>query len=67
VLTIRRLALGSGYTYPTESIAVGDGGAGPGMPLSGYYEASGTPPGVWMGGGLAALNGGGGDSGGVGR
>ncbi|MGO9899918.1 MAG: MobF family relaxase [Solirubrobacteraceae bacterium] len=58
MLTIRRLALGSGYKYLTESIAIGDGPAQPGTTLSAYYEASGTPPGVWMGAGLAALDGG---------
>ncbi|MGH3263997.1 MAG: MobF family relaxase, partial [Trebonia sp.] len=56
VLTIRRLALGSGYKYLTESIAVGDGPAQKGTPLTRYYEASGTPPGVWMGAGLAGLD-----------
>ena len=58
MLTIRRLALGSGYKYLTDSIAVGDGGAEPGTAMTRYYEASGTPPGVWMGAGLAALDGG---------
>jgi hypothetical protein len=56
VLTVRRLALGSGFEYPMASIAVGDGGVEPGTPLASYYEASGTPPGVWMGAGLAGLD-----------
>jgi hypothetical protein len=42
VLTIRRLALGSGFKYVMQSIAVGDGPA-PGTSLATYYEASGTP------------------------
>ena len=58
VLTVRRLALGSGFKYLMDSIAVGDGAAEPGTPLTRYYESSGTPPGVWMGAGLAGLNGG---------
>jgi conjugative relaxase-like TrwC/TraI family protein len=58
VLTIRRLALGSGYKYLTDSIAVGDGPAPKDTPLTRYYEATGTPPGVWMGAGLAGLDGG---------
>jgi conjugative relaxase-like TrwC/TraI family protein len=58
VLTIRRLALGSGYKYLTESIAIGDGPAPKGTPLTRYYEATGTPPGVWLGAGLAGLDGG---------
>ena len=52
---MRRLALGSGYKYLTESIAVGDGPAIPGRPLADYYQASGTPPGVWMGAGLTGV------------
>jgi conjugative relaxase-like TrwC/TraI family protein len=56
VLTIRRLALGSGYAYLSESIAVGDGAVARGASMSAYYEASGTPPGVWLGCGLAALD-----------
>ncbi len=65
VLTIRRLALGSGFKYLMESIAVGDGPA-PGTSLAAYYEASGTPPGVWMGAGLGGLAGGAGRRAGVG-
>ncbi len=56
VLTIRRLTLGSGYKYLTESIAVGDGPAPKETPLTRYYEATGTPPGVWMGAGLGGLD-----------
>jgi len=56
VLTIRRLALGSGYKYLTESIAVGDGPAPKDTPLIRYYEATGTPPGVWMGAGLGGVD-----------
>ncbi|MCL2419607.1 MAG: relaxase domain-containing protein, partial [Conexibacteraceae bacterium] len=57
MVTIRRLALGSGFKYLMESIAAGDGPA-PATSLAAYYEASGTPPGVWMGAGLAGLAGG---------
>lgn len=56
MLTVRRLALGSGFEYLMKSIAVGDGGAEPGTSLTRYYEASGTPPGVWMGAGLGGVN-----------
>lgn len=55
-MTIRRLALGSGYKYLTDSIAVGDGPAPNGTPLTRYYEASGTPPGVWLGAGLSGVD-----------
>lgn len=58
VLTIRRLTLGSGYEYLIESVAVGDGPAPKDTPLARYYEATGTPPGVWMGAGLAGVDGG---------
>jgi conjugative relaxase-like TrwC/TraI family protein len=57
MLTIRRLALGSGYKYLIDSIAVGDGPAPKETPLTRYYEATGTPPGVWMGAGLGGVDG----------
>ncbi|MBO0732006.1 MAG: relaxase domain-containing protein, partial [Acidimicrobiaceae bacterium] len=58
MLTIRRLSLGSGYKYLIDSIARGDGAAQQPSALTRYYAESGTPPGVFMGSGLAALGGG---------
>ena len=58
VLSIRRMTLGSGYRYLMESVAAGDGVRHQAMSLADYYAASGTPPGVFLGAGLAALDGG---------
>jgi conjugative relaxase-like TrwC/TraI family protein len=58
VLSIRRMTLGSGYRYLVESVAAGDGVRRQAMSLADYYAASGTPPGVFLGAGLAALDGG---------
>jgi len=58
VITIRRLSLGAGYKYLMDSIAAGDGRADMSSPLTRYYAESGTPPGAWMGAGLAGLGGG---------
>jgi conjugative relaxase-like TrwC/TraI family protein len=43
-----------------ESVAAGDSGARPSVGLAAYYAASGTPPGRFLGAGLAELDGGGG-------
>ncbi len=58
MLTIRRLSMGSGFKYLMDSIAVGDGKAGHTSSLTRYYAESGTPPGVFIGAGLADLDGG---------
>jgi hypothetical protein len=58
VLSIRRMTLGSGYRYLMESVAAGDGIRHQAMSLADYYATSGTPPGVFLGAGLAALDGG---------
>jgi len=58
VLTIRRLSMGSGFKYLMDSIAVGDGKPDQTSNLTRYYAESGTPPGVFLGAGLAHLDGG---------
>jgi len=55
VLTIRRMAAGSGYKYLMSSVARGDGASDLSSPLTRYYAESGTPPGRWVGGGVAGL------------
>jgi hypothetical protein len=52
------MTLGSGYRYLMESIAGGDGAVKASSDLTGYYAVSGTPPGVFLGAGLAGLDGG---------
>jgi conjugative relaxase-like TrwC/TraI family protein len=49
------MALGSGFRYLMNSVAAGDGRPSDGTPLTRYYAESGTPPGVFVGGGLARL------------
>jgi conjugative relaxase-like TrwC/TraI family protein len=56
VISLRRMTLGSGYRYLMESVAVGDGALGQASNLTRYYAESGTPPGVFLGAGLAALD-----------
>jgi conjugative relaxase-like TrwC/TraI family protein len=50
------MTLGSGYRYLIESVAVGDGAPGKSSNLTRYYATSGTPPGVFLGSGLAGLD-----------
>jgi conjugative relaxase-like TrwC/TraI family protein len=56
VISIRRMTLGSGYRYLMESVAAGDGMRHQSLSLADYYAQSGTPPGIFLGAGLAALN-----------
>jgi conjugative relaxase-like TrwC/TraI family protein len=58
VLSIRRMTLRSGYRYLMESVAAGDGMRHQSISLTDYYVDSGTPAGVFLGAGLAALDGG---------
>jgi len=58
VISIRRISLGGGYRYLMDSVAVGDGAAERSNGLTRYYASSGTPPGVFLGAGLAELDGG---------
>ncbi|MGO8875277.1 MAG: MobF family relaxase [Acidimicrobiales bacterium] len=52
---MRRVSLGSGFRYLMDSVAVGDGTPERPDTLAAYYAASGTPPGVFLGSGLAGL------------
>jgi len=56
VISLRRMSLGSGYRYLMESVAAGDGAPLPSSNLTRYYATSGTPPGVFLGTGLAGLD-----------
>jgi len=58
VISIRRISLGGGYRYLMDSVAVGDGAVERSNGLTRYYASSGTPPGVFLGTGLAELDGG---------
>jgi len=56
-MSIRRMTLGSGYRYLMSSVARGDADGGvTGSALTSYYTAVGTPPGRFLGRGLAGLD-----------
>ena len=57
MISIRRVSLGGGYHYLLRSVAAGDGAGEGNSTLARYYATSGTPPGVFMGAGLAHLDG----------
>jgi conjugative relaxase-like TrwC/TraI family protein len=50
------MTLGAGYRYLMESVAVSDGAPRTSSNLTRYYAESGTPPGVFLGAGLAGLD-----------
>ncbi|WP_330474620.1 MobF family relaxase [Terrabacter sp. C0L_2] len=54
-MSIRRMTLGSGYRYLMASVARGDAAAPTASPLAAYYSEPGTPPGRFLGAGLAGL------------
>ena len=58
MISVRRVSLGGAYRYLVSSVAAGDGAAGHTNGLARYYASSGTPPGVFLGAGLAGLDGG---------
>ena len=57
-VSIRKMTLGAGYRYLMSSVARGDGAGLTSSPLTAYYAESGTPPGRFLGAGLAGLAGG---------
>jgi len=56
MLSIRRISLGGGFRYLMDSVAVGDGATEQSNNLTRYYAESGTPPGVFVGAGLADVD-----------
>jgi len=58
VISIRPVKLGGGFRYLMSSVAAGDGNPEPSKGLAHYYASTGTPPGVFLGKGLADLDGG---------
>jgi conjugative relaxase-like TrwC/TraI family protein len=55
-MSIRRMTLGEGYRYLMSSVARGDGAEHAAANLTRYYAESGTPPGRFLGSGLAGLD-----------
>ncbi|MGZ4608544.1 MAG: MobF family relaxase, partial [Blastococcus sp.] len=58
VMSLHKLSAGSGYTYLTRQVAADDVTARGRGSLGEYYAERGESPGVWLGAGLASLEGG---------
>lgn len=54
-VSMRVMSAGDGYKSLLRTVAAGDGDRELSTPLTRNYNADGTPPGRWMGSGLAAL------------
>jgi conjugative relaxase-like TrwC/TraI family protein len=56
-MTCHKLTAGDGYTYLTRQVAAGDvaPAARDSADLTAYYQATGNPPGIWVGSGCEAL------------
>ena len=54
-VSISRISGGDGYRYLMSSVVAGDGDRRAANPLTRYYAESGTPPGRWIGCGLAGV------------
>lgn len=54
-VSMRLMSAGDGYKYLLRTVAAGDGDRSLSTPLTRYYNADGTPPGRWIGSGLAVL------------
>jgi conjugative relaxase-like TrwC/TraI family protein len=52
---MRVMSAGDGYKYLLRTVAAGDGDRSLSTPLTRYYAEEGTPPGIWVGAGVAAL------------
>jgi len=55
---MRVMSAGDGYKYLLRTVAAADGDRSLSTPLTRYYNAEGTPPGRWLGAGVAGLGGG---------
>lgn len=54
-VSMRVMSAGDGYRYLLASVAAGDGHRSMTTPLIRYYTEKGTPPGHWLGTGIAGL------------
>jgi conjugative relaxase-like TrwC/TraI family protein len=55
-VSMRVMSAGDGYKYLLRTVVVGDGQRSLATPLTLYYSAEGTPPGMWMGDGLRSFS-----------
>jgi conjugative relaxase-like TrwC/TraI family protein len=56
-VSMRVMSAGDGYKYLLRTVVAGDGDRSLSTPLTRYYTEAGTPPGRWLGGGVASLGG----------
>ena len=56
-MSIHKLTAGSGYDYLTRQVAALDATAKGHIGLASYYTERGESPGVWVGAGLAGIDG----------
>jgi conjugative relaxase-like TrwC/TraI family protein len=56
-MSLKKLAVGSGYEYLTRQVAAADSTELGSMPLGDYYAAKGEAPGRWIGSGLVGIDG----------
>jgi conjugative relaxase-like TrwC/TraI family protein len=54
-VSMRVMSAGDGYKYLLKSVAAGDGDRNLSTPLTRYYAEAGSPPGFWLGSGIAAF------------
>ena len=54
-VSMRVMSAGDGYKYLLRTVAAADGDRELSTPLTRYYAEAGTPPGQWIGSGVAAL------------
>jgi conjugative relaxase-like TrwC/TraI family protein len=52
---MRVMSAGDGYRYLLKTVVAADGNRDLTVPLARYYQEKGTPPGFWLGSGLAGL------------
>lgn len=54
-VSLRVMTAGHGYAYLLRSVITGDGDLAQATALTRYYTEAGTPPGTWLGSGVAQL------------
>lgn len=54
-VTINKMSASKGCEYLLRTVAAGDGDRSLSTPLTRYYTEAGTPPGRWLGSGVASL------------
>src|SRR5690625_439984 len=54
-VSMRVMSAGDGYEYLLRTVAAADGDRSLSTPLTRYYAEAGTPPGQWLGSGVASL------------